>query len=104
MHNQENELRADIARMLASGLKTQTEPVPQNGEEHGALLAALQELGHDHLQEKLVLAGLISHPHGADGAEQMRCRECMYYLLHRKWCDLPLLKKTFQQGRRESGD
>lgn len=88
MHNQENELRADIARMLANGLQTQTEPVPQNSEEYRVLLAALQELGHDHLQEKLVLAGLISHPYGT---EQMRCRECMYYLLHRKWCDLPQL-------------
>jgi hypothetical protein len=21
----------------------------------------------------------------------MRCQECMYYLVHRKWCDLPEL-------------
>jgi len=25
------------------------------------------------------------------GPDQMRCQECMYYLVHRKWCDLPEL-------------
>ncbi len=28
------------------------------------------------------------YPYGPD---QMRCQECMYYLVHRKWCDLPEL-------------
>jgi hypothetical protein len=32
--------------------------------------------------------GFVNKPHGPD---LMRCQECMYYLVHRKWCDLPEL-------------
>ena len=88
MQNQDTTLRAHIAKMLANGLQTQTEPVPENSDEYRVLLAALQELGTDNLEGKLVLAGLIGRPYGAD---QMRCQQCMYYLVHRKWCALPEL-------------
>jgi hypothetical protein len=37
---------------------------------------------------KMVLTGWIDKPYGAD---RMRCQECMYYLVHRRWCDLPEL-------------
>ncbi len=35
-----------------------------------------------------MIGGFTDHPYGED---QMRCLECMYYLVHRKWCDLPEL-------------
>jgi hypothetical protein len=40
------------------------------------------------LREKLVISGWLLQPYGPD---EMRCQECMYYLVHRRWCDLPEL-------------
>lgn len=85
---QEDALRERIAALLRAGLKTQTEPFPENDREFAALLAELQHMSSDDLEGKLVLTGFVDHPYGED---QMRCQECMYYLVHRKWCDLPEL-------------
>jgi hypothetical protein len=84
----ENALRERIERMMADGLKTQTEPFPEDNHQFAALLTALRDLDPDDLQAKLVLSGFVNHPYGEDS---MRCQECMYYLVHRKWCDLPEL-------------
>ena len=89
MHNDEEAaLRDTIGQMLADGLVTQTEPFPETHKEFGELLAELCELPPDDLAGKLVLSGFTDKPYGPD---QMRCLECMYYLVHRKWCDLPEL-------------
>ena len=84
----ESALRARIGKMLADGLKTQTEPFPETDREFGNLLVSLRELPPGDLAAKLVLSGFADHPYGPD---EMRCQECMYYLVHRKWCDLPEL-------------
>ena len=89
MHNnQENALRDQIGKIMADGLQTQTEPFPETDREFGVLLNQLRDLPADDLQAKLVLSGFVDKPYGPDN---MRCQECMYYLVHRKWCDLPEL-------------
>jgi hypothetical protein len=88
MSSDDDALRDKIAAMLANGLKTQTEPFPENDKEFGKLLAELYDMRADDLKGKLVLSGFTDKPYGPD---QMRCQECMYYLVHRKWCDLPEL-------------
>jgi hypothetical protein len=89
MHNaEEATLRAKIGKILADGLETQTEPFPETHVEFGKLLDEVRELPPDDLEGKLVLSGFTDKPYGPD---QMRCLECMYYLVHRKWCDLPEL-------------
>lgn len=89
MHNgEENKLRQKIEQMLGNGLRTQTEPFPENDKEFAQLLTQLRELPPGDLEGKLVLGGFTDKPYGPD---QMRCQECMYYLIHRKWCDLPEL-------------
>lgn len=40
------------------------------------------------IEEKLVVSGFVDKPYGED---EQRCLECMYYLVHRKWCNLPEL-------------
>jgi hypothetical protein len=85
---QETALRNRIATMMADGLKTQTEPFPETDREFGQLLNEVRELPPDDLKAKLVLTGFVDKPYGPD---RMRCQECMYYLVHRKWCDLPEL-------------
>jgi hypothetical protein len=86
--DKETALRASIGKVLAGGLKTQTDPFPENDREFAAILEGLRDLPAGDLEAKLVLSGFADHPYGPD---QMRCQECMYYLVHRKWCDLPEL-------------
>jgi hypothetical protein len=86
--NEQEALLKKIEAMMASGLKTQTEPFPETEKEFGAILNELRELAPDDLEKKLVISGFVDKPYGPDKA---RCMECMYYLVHRKWCDLPEL-------------
>ncbi len=86
--DKETALRATIGKLLAGGLKTRTDPLPETDREFANILMELRDLPPDDLEAKLVVSGFADHPHGPD---QMRCQECMYYLVHRKWCDLPEL-------------
>ena len=86
--DREDALRVRIGNLLAEGLHTQTEPVPRNNSAFSGLLASLRALDPEDLEGKLSLSGFDNEPHGDD---RMRCQECMYYLVHRKWCDLPEL-------------
>ena len=89
MHSDEiAKLRQRIEQMLGAGLVTQTEPFPETEKEFAELLTKLRELPAGDLRGKLVLSGFTDKPYGPD---KMRCQECMYYLVHRKWCDLPEL-------------
>ncbi|MFX8324030.1 hypothetical protein ABTL43_19660, partial [Acinetobacter baumannii] len=74
--------------MMAAGLETKTEPFPATEKEFSAILAELRRLDAGNLKDKRVIAGFVDKPYGPD---QQRCLECMYYLVHRKWCDLPEL-------------
>lgn len=77
-----------IEDYLNEGLKTKVEPFPENDRAFAAILDELRPLSPDQLREKLVFSGWLLKPYGED---EMRCQECMYYLVHRRWCDLPEL-------------
>ena len=79
---------ANIAQLLREGLATQTEPFPETDKEFAHLLTELRQIPRDDLRQKLVIAGFVDRPYGP---EQQRCMECMYFLVHRRWCDLPEL-------------
>lgn len=81
-------LRDHIGRLMSNGLETKTEPFPENNFEFEAVLNELRDLDADNLEERLVISGFVDKPYGED---EQRCLECMYYLVHRKWCDLPEL-------------
>jgi hypothetical protein len=85
-HNRK--LLATITQMLRDGLQTQTEPFPETDKEFAKILTELRQTPPDNLRQKLVIAGFTDKPYGPD---QQRCMECMYFLVHRKWCDLPEL-------------
>jgi hypothetical protein len=89
MHlKEETELRERIKRLLEDGLRTHTEPFPETDKEFSQLLTELRALPAGDLEGKLVKSGFTLTPYGP---EQMRCQECIYYLVHRRWCDLPEL-------------
>lgn len=86
-HGNDADVLAAIADKLAKGLVTQTEPFPETEREFAQVLDQLRQVP-DALEKKLVIAGFTDKPYGP---EQQRCMECMYFLVHRKWCDLPEL-------------
>lgn len=77
-----------IEDLLNEGLETKVDPFPETDREFSAILDELRGLPADALREKLVISGWLLKPHGPD---EMRCQECMYFLVHRRWCDLPEL-------------
>jgi hypothetical protein len=81
-------LLREITVMLEQGLETQVAPFPETDKEFADILIELRKLAPNDLKGKLVIGGFVNHPWGPD---QQRCMECMYYLVHRKWCDLPEL-------------
>jgi hypothetical protein len=85
-------IRGVIGQMMSNGLVTQTEPFPETDKEFAQILVQLRTAPRDdltqNLTQKLVIAGFVNKPYGP---EQQRCMECMYFLVHRRWCDLPEL-------------
>ena len=77
-----------IEDLMTSGLATKVEPFPETDREFAAILDELRSLSADELRAKLVISGWLLKPYGE---EEMRCQECMYFLVHKRWCDLPEL-------------
>jgi hypothetical protein len=88
MNGKDAAVLTNIAELLRDGLATQTEPFPETDKEFAQLLTQLRQIPRDDLRQKLVVAGFVDKPYGP---EQQRCMECMYFLVHRRWCDLPEL-------------
>lgn len=81
-------LREKIRYMLEEeGLETMMAPFPEDNKQFDAILDQLRQLEPDDLKGKLVISGFAPKP-----VEDQRCLECMYYLVHRKWCDIPELE------------
>ena len=86
--DQPQALLTRMADLMRSGLRTQTEPFPETEREFAAILDQLRQLKPGDIEEKMVITGFVDHPYGP---EKQRCMECMYFLVHRRWCDLPEL-------------
>jgi hypothetical protein len=85
-----NLLRMRIGAMLVGGMKTEMFPFPQTQNEFHSILERLGSLPKDDLEARLDIGGFAAHPVTIEDVSQ-RCQECIYYLPHRKWCDLPEL-------------
>lgn len=85
----DEESRQAIHALLSSGLKTEVEPRGDSLEEIRAIVARLKNSGGD-LTSKLVIGGFTLNPVEHGGIEQL-CESCMYYLVHRRYCELPEL-------------
>ena len=83
-------LRRKVEALLGSGLETEVEPRAYTSELVNQTVAQLQQLTADDLGEKLRVAGFTLHAYVSEEIEQA-CETCMYYLPHRKFCELPEL-------------
>jgi hypothetical protein len=86
-HGKDSEvLLKEIDQQLTGGLQTITAPFPKTEKEFAEILDELRALPPDDVENRLVISGFVNHPYGP---EQQRCQECIYFLVHRKWCDIP---------------
>ncbi len=84
------DLRKDIAKRLAAGLKTEVWPRAGTSEEVNDIVNRLQVEAGEDLERKLIISGFTDYTVEADDLEQP-CETCMYYKVHAKFCDLPEL-------------
>ncbi len=87
---EDDALRARIAALLKGGLETEVWPRAETSEQVNEIVARLKTEAGDDLERKLVIAGFTDHVIEADEIEQP-CETCMYYLVHRHFCELPEL-------------
>lgn len=89
----DDSLRSVLADKLGNGLKTEIEPRAYSSGEINELVTRLQTLNEEDYSNKLVYAGFTLYVYnpGDDGEDDQACETCMYYLVHRKFCELPEL-------------
>lgn len=92
-----NLLRLRIGALLVGGMKTEMFPFPHDQIEFQGIVNRLAVLPKDDLLSRLDIGGFAAHPVEIDQVLQ-RCQECIYYLPHRKWCDLPELPVPVEAG------
>ena len=81
--------REQIRALLAGGLQTEVHPRADSDAEVQSIIGRLRDSGGD-LKSKLVAGGFTLHTVVHGGLEQP-CETCMYYLVHRRYCNLPEL-------------
>lgn len=82
--------RRALTAMLASGLATEVWPRAEDSQAVEAIVNRLRALAPDDDAGKLTIAGFTDHVIEADGLPQP-CETCMYYLVNRRFCELPEL-------------
>jgi metal-dependent hydrolase (beta-lactamase superfamily II) len=85
----DGKVRDEIHLLLAAGLKTEVFPRADSHEEVQAIVSRLKAAGND-LETKLVIGGFTLDPIMHEDIEQL-CETCMYYKVHRRYCELPEL-------------
>lgn len=81
--------REEIRSLLASGLKTEVFPRADTHDEVQSIIARLRA-SDGSVTRRLVIGGFTDHTIEHGGLEQP-CETCMYYLVHRRYCELPEL-------------
>lgn len=82
--------RDQIGKMLSGDLETEVWPRAETSEMVNEIVGRLRTEAGDDLEKKLVIGGFTDHMIEADEIEQP-CETCMYYLVHRRFCELPEL-------------
>lgn len=86
----DDQLRSEIGSLLGAGLKTDVWPRAETTQMVDETVLRLRTEAGDDLTQKLIIGGFTNYTVEADDIEQP-CETCMYYLVHRKFCDLPEL-------------
>jgi hypothetical protein len=92
-----NVMRMRIATLLAAGISGREEHFPVTEVEFADLIKTLRALPEGDLAGRLAIGGFANHPVVVK-QQSMRCQECIYFLPHRRWCDLPELPLPVEPG------
>lgn len=86
-------LRARLETLLLDGLPTEWPERAYTSEAVNEIVARLRAIPADDHAAKLTVAGFTSRPYAADDDDiAQACETCMYYVMHRQFCDLPELR------------
>ncbi|MCG8354404.1 MAG: hypothetical protein MI920_02410 [Kiloniellales bacterium] len=88
--DRDESLRTELEALMRCGLETEAHPRADSHESVQDVVGRLQRTAPDDLQAKLVIAGFTDRPVEVEEIEQA-CETCMYYLVHRQFCELPEL-------------
>lgn len=88
MSNEDDKRREEIRILLAAGLNTEVYPRADTHEQVQEIVARLQ--ADKDLKSRLVIGGFTLAPIMHEDIEQA-CETCMYYKVHRRFCELPEL-------------
>ena len=85
----DDKIRKQAAKLLKDGLKTEVFP---RAYEQDQILGVLKKLNESDgsLEQRLIIGGFTLDPIEDEDIEQA-CETCMYYLVHRRYCELPEL-------------
>lgn len=81
--------RKEIERLLKGGLKCEVFPRADTSEMFQEMITRLRA-SDGSLESRLVIGGFTLEPVMHHEIEQL-CETCMYYLVHRRYCELPEL-------------
>ncbi|MCC7528335.1 MAG: hypothetical protein IT342_07420 [Candidatus Melainabacteria bacterium] len=79
-----DQLRETFAAVLAEGLQTQLEPIPETLKNREKVANGLREIDREDYRKKLIVAGFADHP-----IWENSCAQCMYYVVSGRWCAPP---------------
>ncbi len=87
----DDELRRSLEKLLKDGLETDWKDRAYTSDQVNFVTNKLRSLAVDDWPEKLKVAGFTLVPFGEDDEVSQSCKTCMYYLKHRRFCELPEL-------------
>lgn len=93
----DDELRTLIEERLSSDLAVQFEPRAYTHEAIQELVGELRALDVDDLDGRLRIGGFTLDAYG-EGEGEQACETCMYYQVHRRFCELPELMLPVEPG------
>jgi hypothetical protein len=87
----DDDIRRDrIGARLRDGLEAEVVPRCDAQEDVLAVVQRLKTLAPDDVDGRLIIGGFTDHAVVHEEIEQA-CETCMYYLVHRRYCELPEL-------------
>lgn len=87
---EDSRIRKGIEIRLSNGLVTEVEPRAYTHEEIQDIVGRLHDAAETDYDDKLVISGFTLTPYG-QGDDEQACETCMYYKVHRRFCELPEL-------------
>jgi len=85
----DDSIRKQVEALLKVGLETEVYPGADDQEQVVEIVTRLQK-SDGSLEQRLIIGGFTLDPIEYEEIEQA-CETCMYYLVHRRYCELPEL-------------